>query len=163
MIKVLRSGFLTFYKNKFKCSFGKNGFTKNKREGDCKTPMGNFKIIKCYYRSDRIKKPKTKLRCIKITKTMGWCDNPLSPNYNKLVHLPYKYGYEKLYKKNHTYDVILVLNYNTHPVKKFYGSAIFIHIAKKKFKPTLGCVALEKKNLIFLLNNINYNTSVRIG
>jgi len=94
---------------------------------------------------------------------MGWCDDPLSPNYNKLVNLPYKYGYEKLYKKNHTYDVILVLNYNTHPVKKFYGSAIFIHIAKKKFKPTLGCVALEKKNLIFLLNNINYNTSVRIG
>jgi len=162
MIKVLRSGFLTFYKKKFKCSFGKNGLTKNKREGDCKTPIGNFKIIKCFYRSDRIKKPKTKFKCIKITRKMGWCDDPLSPKYNKLVHLPNKYSCEKLFKKDHTYDLILVLNYNTFPVKKFYGSAIFIHIAKR-LKPTLGCVALEKENLIYLIKKINLNTSVRIG
>jgi len=163
MIKVLRSGFLTFYKNKFKCSFGKNGFTKNKREGDGKTPMGNFKILKCYYRSDRIKKPKTKIRCFKITRKMGWCDDPKSPQYNKLIHLPSKYHHEKLYKKDHTYDVILVLNYNTYPVKKLHGSAIFIHIAKRYFKPTLGCVALEKKKIIFLLKKINSYTSVKIG
>jgi len=163
MIKVLRSGFLTFYKSKFKCSFGKNGFTKIKREGDLKTPLGYFKITKCYYRPDRIKKPITKIRCIKIVKNMGWCDDPSSPKYNKLIRLPYNYHYEKLFKKNHTYDLILVLNYNVNPVKKYYGSAIFIHIAKRNFKPTLGCIALQKEDLITVLKKIRYETIVKIS
>jgi len=163
MIKVLRSGFLTFYKNKFKCSFGKNGFTKNKKEGDLKTPLGCFKILRCYYRSDRLKKPIANIRCIKITKTMGWCDDPLSPKYNRLIRLPYNYHHEKFFKKDHTYDLMLVLNYNSNPVRKYYGSAIFIHIAKRNFKPTLGCIALRKEDLIFLVKKIHYNTVVKIG
>jgi len=162
MIRILRSGFLTFYKNKFKCSFGKNGFTKNKREGDLKTPLGHFKIIKCYYRPDRVKKPITKIKCIQITKNMGWCDDPLSPKYNKLIRLPYNYHYEKLFKKDHTYDLILVLNYNLNPVKKLHGSAIFIHIAKRNFKPTLGCIALQKEDLIIILKKLHSNTVVKI-
>ena len=30
---------------------------------------------------------------------MGWCDDPKSKQYNKLVKLPFNYGHEKLYKK----------------------------------------------------------------
>jgi len=162
MIKVIRTGFLIFYKNRFKCSFGKEGFTKKKREGDLKTPIGYFKIIKCYYRSDRIKKLTTKLRLIKITKKMGWCDDPLSPKYNKLVQIPSKYRYEKLFKKDHTYDIILVLNYNTNPVTKNKGSAIFIHIAREKYLPTKGCIALNKSDLIELMSKINHKTIIKI-
>ena len=34
----------------FKCAVGKNGISKNKIEGDKKTPVGTFKIEKLYYR-----------------------------------------------------------------------------------------------------------------
>jgi len=163
MIKVLRSGFLTFYKNKFKCSFGKNGFTKNKREGDRKTPIGNFKIVKCYYRSDKIQKPLTKIKCIKITKDLGWCDDPRSRHYNKVVTLPFKFSYEKLYRSDYQYDLVLVLNYNMNPVIKNKGSAIFIHIAKQEYKPTNGCIGLKKKDLFYLLRKIKKNVVISIA
>ena len=90
----------------FKCCIGKNGLSKKKREGDKKTPIGRFSIENLYYRSDRIKKPHTKLRCIKIKKKMGWCDDPLNQkNYNKLVLINKGTKCEKLYRKDHKYDL----------------------------------------------------------
>ena len=69
-----------------KCCIGKNGLSKNKKEGDKKTPIGRFSIEKLYYRSDRIKKPLTRLKCIKIQKEMGWCDDPLDKeNYMAII------------------------------------------------------------------------------
>ena len=50
----------------FKCCVGKNGVSKNKVEGDKKTPFGVYHIENLYYRKDRDKKPFTKLKCIKI-------------------------------------------------------------------------------------------------
>ena len=52
----------------FKCSIGGKGFTKNKVESDQKTPRGTFQIGNLYFRNDRNKKPKTKLKCIPIKK-----------------------------------------------------------------------------------------------
>ena len=52
----------------FKCCVGKNGISKFKKEGDLKTPKGTFQIENLYYRKDREKKPKTKLKCIEIKK-----------------------------------------------------------------------------------------------
>jgi len=162
MIRVFRSGFLTFYKNKFKCSFGKNGFTKNKKEGDLKTPLGRYKIIECYYRPDRVKKPITKIRCVKIAKTMGWCDDPKSEKYNRLIKLPFKFSHEKLTRKDNCYDIFIVINYNTKPIKKNLGSAIFIHISRPKYKPTNGCIGLKKSDLLLLLKDIKKNTKIQI-
>jgi L,D-peptidoglycan transpeptidase YkuD (ErfK/YbiS/YcfS/YnhG family) len=39
------------------------------------------------------------------------------------------------------------IDYNLNPVIKNKGSAIFLHIAKKKYQPTKGCVAIIKKIL----------------
>ena len=64
---------------------------------------------------------------------MGWCDDHVSKYYNKLIRFPFKYSAEKLYRKDATYDLILVLNYNLNPVRKNKGSAIFIHVAKKNY------------------------------
>ena len=50
----------------FKCCIGKNGLSNKKREGDRKTPIGIFSLGNLYYRNDRLKKPFTKLNCIKI-------------------------------------------------------------------------------------------------
>ena len=93
---------------------------------------------------------------------MGWCDDPKSKDYNKLIKIPFKYSYEKLYIKENIYDIILVLNYNMQPVKKDKGSAIFIHIAKENFNPTKGCVAIKKNELRKILKMINARTKVKI-
>ena len=93
---------------------------------------------------------------------MGWCDDPNSRNYNKLISLPSSYTHEKLYKKENIYDVILVLNYNMNPVIKNKGSAIFIHVAKKNYKKTEGCIALKKVQLLKIIKKLNKNTYVKI-
>ena len=109
-----------------------------------------------------MKNIKSKIKKIIIRKNMGWCDDPKSKNYNKLVKLPYAYSCEKLYKKENTYDIILVLNYNMNPVIKNKGSAIFIHVAKKNYKRTEGCIALKKKHLLKIIKVIKKNTTIKI-
>mgnify|MGYP001221748436 FL=1 len=93
---------------------------------------------------------------------MGWCDDPKSNNYNKLVKLPFYYSHEKLFKKENIYDIILVLNHNMNPTKKNKGSAIFIHIAKKNYKKTEGCIAIKKIELLKIIKEIKINTKVKI-
>ena len=146
-----------------KCSIGKNGLSSKKKEGDKKTPKGLFSIGNLYYRADRVKKPKTKLITNIITKEMGWCDDPSSTNYNRLVKLPFILSAEKLWLKENIYDVIVVIDYNLKPVVKNKGSAIFLHIAKKNYTATEGCVAVTKKNMIFLLEKINNKTKIVIN
>ena len=162
MIIINKSGYLKYKNLKFKCALGKAGIGEKKKEGDFITPKGKYKIIKVYYRADRIKKIKTNFRLYQIKKNMGWCDDPLSKNYNKLIKLPSKFGHEKLYRKDKLYDLILVLNYNFKPIIKNKGSAIFIHIANKNYKKTKGCIGLKKKDLIFILKDIKKNIAVKI-
>ena len=102
------------------------------------------------------------MRIIKIEKNMGWCDDPRSRNYNKLIKLPSNYKHEKLFKKENIYDIILVLNYNMRPIKKNKGSAIFIHVSKKNFKKTDGCVAIQKRDLLKIVKELKKNTKVMI-
>jgi len=162
MIIINKSGYLKYKDLKFKCALGKSGIGKKKIEGDNITPRGIFGIVKIYYRSDRVKKISSKFRLIKITKKMGWCDDPNSKKYNQIINIPYNFGYEKLYRKDNVYDLIIVLNYNMNPITKNKGSAIFIHVAKKKFKKTAGCVALKKRELIKLISVISNHTKIKI-
>jgi L,D-peptidoglycan transpeptidase YkuD (ErfK/YbiS/YcfS/YnhG family) len=163
MIIINKSGYLKYKNFKFRCSLGKAGIKKKTKEGDQITPKGIFKIIKIYYRKDKIKEITSPIKKIKIDKNMGWCDDPKSYFYNQQIKLPSKFSYEKLYRRDGLYDVILVLNYNTNPIIKNKGSAIFIHVAKKKFKPTEGCVGLKKKDLIKLLKKIKKTTKIKIN
>ena len=159
---LINKKYLTYGQYKVKCAIGKRGIGQKKKEGDLITPIGQYKIKYILYRKDRIKKIQTKLRKIVIKRNMGWCDDPKSKNYNKLINLPFNYSYEKLFKKENTYDIILVLNYNMRPIKKNKGSAIFIHIAKKNYKKTLGCIAINKTDLLKLLKKIKINTKAMI-
>ena len=158
----INKNYLSYGKYKVKCALGKRGIGTKKKEGDKITPKGRYNIKFLLYRKDRFKKVKTKLKKVIIKKNMGWCDDPSSKNYNKLIRLPVKYSHEKLYKYDNSYDIILVLNYNMHPIKKGKGSAIFIHIAKKNYKKTLGCVAISKVSLLKIITKIKKNTIVEI-
>ena len=162
MIIIKKSGYLEYKNLKFRCALGKAGIKKKKEEGDNITPVGTFKIIRVYYRRDKIKNIVTSIKKKEIKKNIGWCDDAASNSYNKEIKLPNKFGHERLYRKDNLYDLILVLNYNLNPIIKNKGSAIFIHIAKKKYEPTAGCIALKKKDLIELLKNIKKNTKIKI-
>ena len=161
LLKLKNKEHLVIDEFKFKCSIGKKGLKSKKKEGDNCTPIGIFKIGKVYYRSDRIKKPETVLKTKKITKNMGWCDDPYNKKYNKEIVLDKKNKGEKLYRRDNTYDVLIVVEYNTKKIKPFKGSAIFIHLTNN-YKKTEGCIGLKKNDFLILLKLINKKTKIRI-
>jgi hypothetical protein len=163
MIIVKKTGYLIFKDLKFRCSVGKAGIKNKIKEGDNITPKGIFKLLKLYYRADKIRKIETQLKKIKIKKNMGWCDDSKSRLYNKVVKTPNKFSYEALYRNDDIYDLVIVLSYNAEPTIKDKGSAIFVHIAKNKYLPTEGCIALKKEHLIKILKQINSSTLIKIG
>jgi len=146
----------------FKCSVGKNGTKIRKIEGDKATPKGKFSLGKLYYRADRVKKPVTKLSIKPLTKNMGWCDDPKSKYYNREIKINNKAKYEKLFKKDHSYNFFIVINYNTRKTISNKGSAIFIHLTKK-YKKTAGCIALNEKDFLILIKLINKKTKIKIN
>ena len=71
MIIINKFGYLKYRELKFRCSLGKAGINKKIEEGDNITPKGIYKIVKIYYREDRIKNIISK---IKLTKN-DYCRN----------------------------------------------------------------------------------------
>tara|TARA_Y100000590_G_C15167293_1_gene805953 strand:+ start:40 stop:534 length:495 start_codon:yes stop_codon:yes gene_type:complete len=154
---------LTFDDFYFKCCIGKNGTSENKIEGDKKTPKGIFSLGNIYYRKDRVIKPETKLRCIKINSKMGWCNDVLNKKkYNRLIKVKKNIKYEKMYRKDHKYNFVLPINYNKYKTIPNKGSAIFIHLTKN-YKPTAGCIGLIEKDFLILLKLINKQTKIKIN
>ena len=132
-------------------------------EGDKKTPIGRFSIEHLYYRSDRIRNFSTKLKCVEIKKNMGWCDDPLNKKkYNKLISVKRKIKCEKLHRKDHKYDLFIPIKYNYSKPIKFRGSCIFIHLTNN-YKPTAGCIAIQKKDFLIMLRLINKKTKIQIN
>ena len=157
---LINKKYFVYNQYKVKCAIGKRGIGLKKKEGDFITPIGQYKIKYILYRKDRVKKIQSKLKKIVIQKNMGWCNDPKSEKYNKLINLPFNYSYEQLFKKENIYDIILVLSYNMNPIKKNRGSAIFIHIAKRKYKKSQGCVAVKKTDLLKILKEIKINSKL---
>ena len=146
----------------FQCCIGKNGFTNKKIEGDKKTPKGTFSLEKLYYRSDKLDKPQTKLKCIEIKKNMGWCnDIEDKKNYNKLINTKKKLRHEKLFRKDFKYNLIIPIKYNWNKRILGKGSCIFLHLTKT-YKPTAGCIALNLKDFLIMLKLINAKTKIKI-
>jgi len=147
---------------KFRCCVGKKGVTKNKKEGDKKTPKGNFKIENLYFRKDRKEKPSTLLKCIEIKKNMGWCDDIRFPKkYNKLIKIEKKIKHEKMLRRDHKYDLLIPIKYNFNKPITGLGSCIFIHLTRD-YKPTAGCVALNEKDFLIIAKLIKKNTTIKI-
>ena len=121
-----------FFKNKkISCFVGKNGIGYKKKEGDLITPKGVFKVVRIFYRPDKLKKIKSGIPTYEIKKYYKWCTDPKNVNYNSLVLKKINCIYENLFRDDDLYDLILVLNYNLNK-KKYRGSAIFIHCMSEK-------------------------------
>ena len=153
---------LIFDDFKFRCSVGKNGFSKNKIEGDKKTPAGIYNIGNLYYRKFLASEINTKLKCIPIKKNMGWCDDPQNKKkYNKIIKIIKKIKHEKLFRKDHKYDFLIPISYNTKKIIPGKGSAIFIHLSKK-YESTLGCIGLKQNDFLVLIKLLKKNNKIKI-
>ncbi len=171
--KINKSYFLKASNKFFECQIGKGGLKNaaKKEEGDNTTPIGKWYIESLYYRADRILIPKVKKRNVlktnRITKQCAWCDDIKSMYYNKHINLnnfsSLNINYEKLWREDNVYDLVIVTSHNVKPTIKNKGSAIFIHCSFYDYRNTAGCIALKKKDLVFLLKNLRVNTSIKIN
>ena len=147
----------------YPCRIGRGGFSPSKREGDEKTPLGEFEFRFGLYRSDRLPGPppsQITFRAMEVDD--GWCDDPNDPAYNRFIRLPLKASHEKIWREDGVYDIILVINQNDSPPIPAQGSAVFFHIAHIDERQTLGCVALSPDVMVKLLLSIKTGTKVRI-
>jgi len=159
---IIKNCILLYKGYKLKCSIGKMGTTNSKKEGDLSTPKGLFKLGILYYRKDRIKLVKCKIKKKVIKKSMGWCNDTRSKKYNREISFPFRYKSEKLYRSDKVYDIFINIKYNYSPTYKGKGSAIFLHLANIKYKATTGCVAISKKDFLKILPHIKINTKIKI-
>ena len=147
---ISRTGIGRIGNFRFKCALGKNGVTYNKVEGDNKTPAGVFPLRFVMYRRDRIKKPKTNLQIYPLKPSLICCDDPKKKKYNK-IYVGKKSETESLWRSDCLYNIILVIGYNDSSIVKNKGSAIFMHLTKKNYTSSQGCIALKKKDMLRLL------------
>jgi L,D-peptidoglycan transpeptidase YkuD (ErfK/YbiS/YcfS/YnhG family) len=143
-------------------ALGRAGIARNKREGDEHTPAGLMRPVAVLYRPDRIRRPRTLLPASPIGRNDGWCDDPADRNYNRPVHLPFGASHEHLWRADHLYDLVVVLDFNLAHPRPGGGSAIFVHVAAEGFAPTAGCVAVSRRALQALVARMKPDTIIDI-
>jgi L,D-peptidoglycan transpeptidase YkuD (ErfK/YbiS/YcfS/YnhG family) len=144
---LVRGGVISGGGLRFRAVTGKAGVTAEKREGDGATPVGVHRLLRVLYRADRVRAPACGVPVEPIGLQDGWCDDPGDAAYNRRVTLPYAGRHERLWRADGLYNLIGVLDWNTDPVVKYRGSAIFLHVAAADYAPTEGCVGLAAADL----------------
>ena len=147
---------------RWRCTVGEGGIREDKVEGDAATPAGEYPLRRVYFRNDRLVLPKVRLPARPISEHDGWCDDPRSPTYNRLVHVPNDWSAEKMWREDGLYDLVVVVGYNDDPPEGEWGSAIFLHVAREDYAPTKGCVAFSQADLMELVAMIGPATKLRI-
>lgn len=166
----------------YPCHVGKNGILVNKKEGDGATPAGNFPIREIFYRPDKLSKNQiARLEAMRenglfvhaLTPDDGWSDDVRSLFYNQHISIA-EYlktpiaspSYEKLWREDDVYNIIVVIGYNDQPVIKGKGSAIFMHLqrhaANGQVMPTIGCVSFAQTDLIDVIMALTPQTLIHI-
>lgn len=135
---------------------GRKGFAAPgaKREGDNQSPTGLFCLgqLFCYD-----KNVDTRIPFIQSTPEDKWIDDPNSSDYNRYIRgTTQAKSYEKLLLKGNDYRYCMVIEYNTNPVIKGNGSAIFLHLSEyQTINSSSGCVVLLQKDMEKLLKWMN--------
>ena len=155
-------GWATLDAHRWRCALGGGGVREDKVEGDSATPAGEFPLRRIYFRNDRLVLPKVNLPARPISRHDGWCDDPRSDSYNRLVHVPNDWSHEKMWREDGLYDLVVVVGYNDDPPEGEWGSAIFLHIARDDMGATQGCIAFARADLMELLPLITRDTRLRV-
>ena len=93
----------------------------------------------------------------------AWCEDPSDRHYNQPVRRDSKQGGDRLRRNDHLYDFIIEIDHNTKPRIAGRGSAIFLHLARKNFSPTAGCVSMTRNAMLRLLKRLGPETKIVIG
>ena len=157
-----REALIDWGKGPRRAAIGRGGIGSKQREGDGITPIGTWPVRKVMFRGDRVYAPRTRLKLWPIIAGDAWCDAPDDARYNRWVRTPYPASHEMLWREDRLYDIAAVLGFNDAPVVPGKGSAIFLHIARKTFSPTVGCVAIEREALLRLLPLLGPESRLRI-
>jgi L,D-peptidoglycan transpeptidase YkuD (ErfK/YbiS/YcfS/YnhG family) len=146
-------GLLDLGSRRVRCALGKAGVTPAaaKREGDLASPAGVWPIRRVLYRPDRGAAPATALAAQAIEPDDAWCDAPDDDAYNRPVKLPHAGSFERMWRDDGIYDLVVVLGHNDDPPVAAMGSCIFLHLARPGYPPTEGCVAVTRGDLEELL------------
>lgn len=144
------------------CALGRGGVTHAKREGDGGTPAGVLTPLQGFWRADRQRRPATALRLSKIRASDGWCDAPGHRRYNQPVQLPFPASHEEMWRTDGLYDVVIDLDWNRRPAVSGRGSAIFLHLARKDYAPTAGCIAVAPATMRRLLPLLTSATRILV-
>lgn len=145
-----------------RCAIGRGGMIRAKREGDGGTPVGVWPLRRVFFRPDRLPRPETRLTIQELSPADGWCDAPADKNYNRMVKLPYPASAEDMWREDEIYDIVVELGYNDDPIVPGKGSAIFLHLARPRYTPTAGCVAVALEDMRALLALVEPGARIQI-
>jgi L,D-peptidoglycan transpeptidase YkuD (ErfK/YbiS/YcfS/YnhG family) len=131
-----------------KASVGRNGIANKdaKVEGDGKSPNGIFELGRLFGYEELAP---TSINYTQTTSEDKWIDDSNAPDYNTHVRgNTNAKSFEHLKLNSIDYKYCMVIEYNTKPVVKGKGSAIFFHLADEKYTPTSGCVAIAENDML---------------
>jgi len=154
-------GFLIIGNRTWPCILGKNGITTRKREGDGKTPAGDYPLLFGFFRRDRVNRFPARLAFTPIAAKHGWCDDPVSSKYNRMVSSSFDKSHEKLMRADGLYDVVIVLDHNYTRRIRNRGSAIFFHLDDGK-SCTAGCIGVSMDVMKHLVSRLDPQTRMII-
>lgn len=143
-----------FLNRRLACSVGRGGVVPPgaKREGDGATPAGIHRIVGMLFRPDRMARPAGWAQPIGPPDL--WSDDPADGEYNRMVRAPHRFGHERLRRGDPMYDLILITDWNWPEAVPGRGSAIFVHQWRRPGAATAGCVALARRDLLWLARRV---------
>lgn len=158
MIREIKKGkWIKVFDDNIKASLGKSGIVASaqKREGDGATPAGFYRLGQLFSYESSIQ---TRIPFMQVTREDKWIDDSTSPDYNKHVRgATQATSYENLLLSSIDYKYCMVIEYNTSPVVKGKGSAIFFHVTSDQYPPTAGCVAVKEQDMLRILSWLDPN------
>ncbi len=158
-----RQGVLSAGQQHIRVALGRSGINVNKREGDGTTPAGRYRLVRLWWRPDRLPRPQTLLPVKPIRITDAWCEVPSERQYNKPISVAPGQPGDRLWRSDALYDLIIEIDHNRRPRVAGRGSAVFIHVARAELAPTAGCVSLPAAALRRLVARLGQRTTVTIG
>ncbi|WP_081964191.1 L,D-transpeptidase family protein [Hoeflea sp. BAL378] len=143
-------------------ALGRGGITSFKREGDGGTPRAAMAVLGGFRRGGLLAPDRSGIALSRVGPGDGWCDAPSHAAYNRQVRLPFAASHETLMRTDALYDFGYVLDWNIRARRRGGGSAIFLHVARPGYRPTEGCIALSRRDLLRLMPFLRRGTRVRV-
>ncbi len=157
-----RQGWLSAGGQYTKVALGRSGISASKREGDGTTPAGRYRLVRLWWRPDRLPRPRTLLPVRAIRVFDGWCEDPFDRRYNRAIRISAERPADRLWRGDALYDLIIEIDHNQRPRIAGRGSAVFVHVARADLSATAGCVSLPITALRRLIARLGPKTTLTI-